>query len=320
MRFATISGILLLLVVWMTSSPAYGCLTDPEDEKQGPVSDSIMEQQRDSILFSLNLEYLNGVNEHRTPFELIPIIEEILSIDPGQYNQWFNLGMEYIKIKEFYRAADAFNQGLEIYPSDQMATLEQIYLSLSFCYHKTERHQKELEILDMLAEYHPHGPAILGRYMICAHYRMRFTEEVEYRDQLVSVLRDKRENESDIAYYLGRLYLNEDYLEAEKFFTIAYHYDPENIEKMGALAWVLIMNALRINEGMALMRKAIEADPENPVYIHQLGYAYYIKGKYEDALENLYSAKDLYQEYSFELDNHIRLVEEAIALLEDQSI
>lgn len=320
MKSAWSYGLKLFLLLWLGSATVTAQFSVKDDSGPTPTADSIAEQQRDSVLFTLNLEYLNGVNEHKTPFELIPIIEEILTLDPSQYNQWFNLGMEYIKIKEFYLAADAFNEGLDIYPSEQMATLEQIYLSLSFCYHKTERHQKELEILDMLAEYHPHGPAILGRYMVCAHYRMRFTEEEEYRDQLVSVLRDKRENESDIAYYLGRLYLNEDYLEAEKYFSIAYHYDPENVEKMGALAWVLIMNALRINEGMALMRKAIEADPGNPVYIHQLGYAYYIKGDYKDALENLLAAKELYQEYSYELNNHIRLVEEAIALLEDQSI
>ena len=310
----------IFLAAFLSVTPVTVLPQEPDNGDPGTVSDSILEQQRDSMLFNLNLRYLNGVNEHRSPFELIPIIEEILALDPGLYHQWFNLGMEYIKIKEYYLAADALNRGLEIFPAEQMATLEQIYISLSFCYHKTERHQKEHEILDMLAEYHPHGPAILGRYLICAHYRMRFTEEEAYRDQLVSVLRDKRVNESDIAYYLGRLYLNEDYLEAEKYFSIAYHYDPENVEKMGSLAWVLIMNALRIDEGMALMKKAIEADPDNAIYIHQMGYGYYIKGKYDVALENLYAARDLYQEYSFELDNHIRLVEEAIALLEDQSI
>lgn len=292
---------------------------DPVSKIPGPVTDSIMEAQRDSVLFSLNLKYLNGVNDHKTPFELIPIIEELLTLDPAQYNHWFNLGMEYMKIQLYYRAADALERGMELYPSDQIANLEQLYISLSFCYHKTERHQKEREILDMLSEYHPHGPAILGRYMICSHYRMRFSEEEEYRKTLVSVLRDRGTNESDIAYQLGRLYLNEDFLEAEKFFRIAYQYDPENVEKMGALAWVLINNSLRIDEGMALMEKAIEADPGNAVYIHQQGYGYYLKGDYEDALFNLYNAKELYQDYSFELDNHIQLVKEAIANLEEQS-
>ena len=68
---------------------------------EGPVADSILQQQRDSLLFNLNLEYLNGVNDRKTPFELISIIEEILEIDPEQYNHWFNLGIENIRIHKY---------------------------------------------------------------------------------------------------------------------------------------------------------------------------------------------------------------------------
>jgi len=38
-----------------------------------------------------------------------------------------------------------------------------------------------------------------------------------------------------------------------------------------------------------------------------------MKGNYEDALFNLYIARDLYQLYSFELVSHIEMVEQAIA-------
>ena len=82
---------------------------------------------------------------------------------------------------------------------------------------------------------------------------------------------------------------------------------------MGALAWVLIQNALKIDEGMALIEQANEADPNNAIFLHQQGYGYYVKGNYEDALFNLYNARDLYQQYRFELNSHIELVEEAIA-------
>ncbi len=78
-------------------------------------------------------------------------------------------------------------------------------------------------------------------------------------------------------FNLGRLYLNTDYLTAEKHFRTAYQYDPDNIEKLAALAWVLIQNALY----------------------------------------NLYNARDLYQQYSFELLSHIELVEQAIASKEE---
>lgn len=283
----------------------------------GPVSDSILQQQRDSMLFKLNLQYLNGVNDNGTPFELISIIEEILELDPSLHNYWFNLGLEYIKIKEYDRALEALSEGLELYPSADNPTLAQIYISISFCYHETGRYQQEIVILDSCSKIFPNHPGIIGRYVISAHDRIRFTEAEAYENQLILILRSEGLNESDIAFYLGRLYLNSDYLIAEKHFRTAYQYDPDNIEKLGALAWVLIQNALKIDEGMALIQQAIEADPTNAIYLHQQGYGYYMKGNYEDALFNLYNARDLYQQYSFELNSHIELVEEAIASAEE---
>ncbi|MCK4749495.1 MAG: hypothetical protein KAT15_20720, partial [Bacteroidales bacterium] len=251
------------------------------------------------------------------PFELIPIIEEILVIDPAQYNYWFNLGVENIKIRKYSIAIDAFKKGLTLYPASENPSLVQIYVSLSFCYNKIYKHQKEKEILDHASQFYPDHPGIIGRYAICAHSRLRFKEADFHLQRLTLALRAEGLNESDLAFYIGKLYLNTDYLVAEKYFRVAYQYDPQNIEKQGALAWVLIKNALKINEGMSLIAKAIEADPDNAILIHQQGYGFFVKGKYEDALFNLYSARDLYQEYNYDLFDHIRQVEEALARIED---
>lgn len=306
----------LLMAVALLLSPNSSLLAASEPNP-GPVSDSILQQQRDSILFKLNLQYLNGVNDNRTPFELISIIEEILKLDPTLHNHWFNLGLENIKIKEYDRALDALTKGLEHYPTYSNPSLAQIYISISFCYHKTGRYQQEVAILDSSSQIFPDHPGILGRYVISAHDRIRFTEAASYENQLILILRSEALNESDIAFYLGRLYLNTDYLTAEKHFRTAYQYDPNNIEKLGALAWVLIQNALKIDEGMALIEQAIEADPTNAIFLHQQGYGFYVKGNYDDALYNLYNARDLYQQYSFELISHIELVEQAIASAEE---
>ena len=100
------------------------CLLAASEPNPGPVSDSILQQQRDSILFKLNMQYLNGVNDNRTPFELISLIEEILEMDPTLHNHWFNLGLENIKIKEYDRALEALTKGLELYPTYDNPTLE----------------------------------------------------------------------------------------------------------------------------------------------------------------------------------------------------
>lgn len=272
----------------------------------------IPQQDQDSVLFQLNLEYLNAVNDKKTPFILIPIIDKILQLDPEAHNHWFNLGMEYIKIHEYDKAITALNHGLELYPSEDNPTLLQIYISLSFCYNKTGKHQLEKDILDRASRFFPDHPEIVGRYAVCAHSRIRYTEADYHKNRLILILRGQGMNESDIAFSLGKLFANTDYLEAEKYFRTANQYDPDNAEKKGCLAWSLIQNALKINEGMTLMEQAIAADPDNPTYIHQQGYGYYTKGNLEQALTNLNTARNLYQEYNYDLDNHIKMVEDAL--------
>lgn len=110
--------------------------------------------------------------------------------------------------------------------------------------------------------------------------------------------------------------MSTDCLEAEQHFRTALQYDPEDVEKMGALAWALIRNALKIEEGMALIEEVIRTDPHNAIYLHQQGYGFYMMGEYENALQNLYTARELYTEYSYELNDHIRIVEEALASMD----
>lgn len=279
-------------------------------------ADTLSQEDRDSILFSLNMKYLNAVNDNRSPYEVIPIIEEILEIDTTKYNLWFDLGMEHIKIHQFLHAMDALNRGLRMFPSEKSQTLVPIYISLSFCYHKVGRHQKEKEILEKASRIHPDHPGIIGRYAICAHSRLRHTEAAYYKGRLIDILRKSGISESDVAFHMGKLFMTTDYLEAEKYLRDAYTYDPGDVEKMAALAWVLIRNALKINEGMELIEKAIQTDPDNPVFIHQYGYGLYLQGNYKAALSNLYRARELYQGFSYELENHIGLVNEALAASE----
>jgi tetratricopeptide (TPR) repeat protein len=312
------AAVLIPLIIGLSGIPASGQnrLGQEElyQERLYPQDiDTISQADRDSMMFRLNLQYLNAVNDNRSPYEVIPIIEEILEMDTSRYNLWFDLGMEHIKIHQFLHAIDALNRGLRIFPSEQSQNLVPIYISLSFCYHKVGRHQKEREILEKASRIHPDHPGIIGRYAVCAHSRLRHTEAEYYKRELTKILRESGLSESEIAFHMGKLFLTTDILEAEKYLRTAYEYDPDNVEIMGALAWVLIRNALKIKEGMELIEKAIKADPGNPVYIHQQGYGFYLQGDHEAALRNLLKARELYQGYSYELENHIGLVEEALA-------
>ncbi len=287
------------------------------DDLPDSFTDTLTGAVRDSLVLALNLEYLSGIEEYRTPFLQITVLERILEIDSTRYNHWFNLAREHIRIHEYQKAIGAFQHGLHFFPDKENPSLIQVYISLSFCFNKTARHQLEKKVLDRAAFIDPDHPGVIGRYIISAHSRVRYNEAAHYRDRLIRILRKKGLNESQIANHLGKLYLNTDYLVAEKYFRTALQYDPENVEIKGHLAWVLIQNALKINEGMELMQKVRLADPDNPVYLHQQGYGLYLRGQLAQAHANLQAARDQYQQYSFELENHVRMVEEAIAKVEE---
>lgn len=306
-----ILSVALLRIIPLCAIPAENFPSYP-----GPVANPHFIKQHDSLLIQLNLEYLNGVNNHQIPFELIPIIEKILELDPTQYTHWFNLGQENIKIHEYNDAIEAFQRGLEMFPSRENFSLLRIYVCMSFCYHETGNHKLEKNILKIASGINPDHPEVIGRNAICAHSRLRYSKAEHYHEQLVNVLRSQGINESDIAFYLGRLYMSTDHLEAEKHLRIACQYDQDNLKKQAALAWALIRNPLKIDEGMKLIGQMIRTDPGNAILLHQQGYGYYLKGNYNEALLTLHNAEELYQKYSYELYNHISMVEEAIAQLE----
>lgn len=310
-------SLLPVILLLLMSSPAGAAASpslweSPYVPANPHVTDTIRDEIQDSLLFRLNLIYLNAVNDHKSPYEIIPVIESMLELDSSLYNLWFDLGMEQLKIQNYEKAIDAINRGLVIFPASNRHNLFAIYISLSYCYHKTNRHQKEKEILETAARIHPDHPDILGRYAICAHSRLRHTEAEYYIRKLVNALRKDGLSESDIAYHIGTLFMTTDYVEAEKYLRTASHYDPEDQEKKGALAWVLIRNALKIKEGMKLIAEALEADPGNAAFIHYQGYGYYLQGNYQKALENLRKASDLSLDYNFDLENHLKLVEKAL--------
>ena len=274
-------------------------------------------QETDSLLMELNLAYLDAVELRSDPHEIIPILEKMLMLDATRHNHWFNLGMENIRIHNYREAIYAFNRGLVNYPTEIHPALVRIYVNLSFCHNKLEQFQKEKELLLHASKLFPDNSSLLGRQVINAHSRIRYHEADRYLVELNLLLRQEGLNEAEIAFHLGKLYMTTDYLVAEGYLRTAYRYMPDNPEVKGALAWVLIQNSLRINEGMELMQEALLREPKNPTFNHKIGYGYFRKGDLETALDKLYYARELYSEYNFELDEHIGMVKDAMAALEE---
>ncbi len=81
--------------------------------------------------------------------------------------------------------------------------------------------------------------------------------------------------------------------EAIKSLEKAIEYDPRSAKAYNYLGYLFADNNMEIDRSLDLIRKAIELDPDNGAYTDSLGWAYYRKGNYDEALIKLLLAEEL---------------------------
>ena len=114
-------------------------------------------------------------------------------------------------------------------------------------------------------------------------------------------------------YSIGYLYLcAKDTILAEEHFRKAYTLNPENLDFISKLAWVLIRPGINIEEGLELSLKGLKKDPDSYFLLWMKGLALYKTGKHEEALEILKEADEKYMGYLKDLKDDIKEVEQAI--------
>jgi len=70
---------------------------------------------------------------------------------------------------------------------------------------------------------------------------------------------------------------------------------------------------LNIEEGLELIEKALESDPERYIYLDTKGWGLYKQGKYEEALEVLEKSWELKPRYNHEIFLHLEEAKKAVA-------
>ena len=69
-----------------------------------------------------------------------------------------------------------------------------------------------------------------------------------------------------------------------------YSQDETSAQNMNSLAWALASLGTDIDRAIELSKNAVELEPQSPHYIDTLGFAYYKKGDYDNALKTLLKA------------------------------
>ena len=82
---------------------------------------------------------------------------------------------------------------------------------------------------------------------------------------------------------------------------------------MNNLAYFLIDKDRNTNEGMELVRKALELSRDNYSLLHTKGWGFYKQSKYEEAFKLIEKADSLKPVYNHELQLHLEAAKKAVA-------
>ena len=97
--------------------------------------------------------------------------------------------------------------------------------------------------------------------------------------------------DAEAHFYLGSIYYDlKDYTATEKEFKTAIKLKPDYHEALNFLGYFYLEQDKSIDQAAELIRQALALDPENGAYIDSLGWFYYKKGKFKEALGYLEKA------------------------------
>ncbi len=265
----------------------------------------------------LILDQLNA-NYFETPNEELIYLNQLVEVDKLNPIYWQMLGLAYYKIFEYEEALANFEQAIEI--TNKWGVVYRnpfIYFLMGNAYHKTGDHVKEEEILALGLDLFPNHLYIIQFQAICALSQ----GETDKANSILSNYKYIRKDiihctEAMISAGLGYIYTEVGVLdEAEKQYRHLLELEPKNPSAINNLAWFLIENDVNVDEGVELLDKALDLQPNNWYFLDSKGWGLYKQGKYEEALKLLKDAwehKPIYNHASF---LQIQEVEQTLASL-----
>jgi tetratricopeptide (TPR) repeat protein len=181
--------------------------------------------------------------------------------------------------------------------------------------HKVGNHAKEKEIYDIGLSFFPNSIEISYRQIICALSLGDTINANKYIVKGITIRKEAGYSESYLARVFGNIYEEANMPDkAEVYYRQAYELKPQStIDRIFFLARFLIKYNINVDEGMELVQKGLEIDPDQPDLLAVKGLGYYKQGKYEEALEIYRRADKIDEGFNYEINQYIIEAEQAIA-------
>jgi tetratricopeptide (TPR) repeat protein len=250
-----------------------------------------------------------------TPYETISIGKKLIELNDQAAVIYYNIGFYYLELKQYDKAVAELEKALKKYNDWGIKPMWVYnYTVLGEAYHELGMYRKEERLYGKAEKDFPGDVSLLSRQAILALAEGRAADAKDYIDRYVSIHEERSVPEATIAGYLGSIYLEAEIPDrAEEQYRIALELEPERAVRLNSLGYFLIDTDTDIDEGLALVEKALVKDPENNYYLDSKGWGMYKKGLYREALEILERAWELKPEYSHVLYLHLEAARKAVA-------
>lgn len=234
-----------------------------------------------------------------TGYDVIKYTKQLLEVDDQNPRFWYNLGNRYRQMYQFDNAVPAYEKSLEIYDKWNSKPLWILtYTQLGECYHATSHYKQERQLYKKAEKDFPDHRLLLERQAILALSEEKPKAANEYIEKYVSLWRDYSGYEAVISSNLAWIYSEAGILDrAEEYYRKALSLERNGI-RLNELAYFLVDKDRNVNEGMELVAKALNLQPDNHIYLHTRGWGLFKQGKYDEALEILQKSWDIRMEKS----------------------
>jgi tetratricopeptide (TPR) repeat protein len=218
--------------------------------------------------------------------------QSAVGVDSSVYASHFRLGAAFLRLGNIERAVQELSLSVQMAPEES----EPHYL-LALIYSARKEYDqasREYEILFKQlagsAVGKPDVHVFLGQLYYSRGETLRALEQFEKAWQL------EPEN-LDLAYALGELYIEAGRRdEALGVFRGCINTDPLHADCLNALGYAQVEAGQQLDEAVSFIEKALSLEPKNAAYMDSLGWAYYKKGDYKEALRHLTAASVIEQD------------------------